>query len=212
LGKRLEHFRKVLRTNEILTLFDRNVFESIVNKVIIGADSDPENPNPYKLTFVYKTGIHNSVQGKKRGRFPRKSLRNERSELCPYSEHNTCGVRGKDISGGMNIPYVELDKTSKSSIMVGGAVMAKLGDSKKPAIVRVATAERAHEIYELCESNGWKVIIGIEPDKVEDISDVLRLLGMRVENTKTIYNSQKIGRNDPCPCGSGQKYKKCCGA
>lgn len=23
-------------------------------------------------------------------------------------------------------------------------------------------------------------------------------------------NSQKIGRNDPCPCGSGKKYKKCC--
>jgi SEC-C motif-containing protein len=24
--------------------------------------------------------------------------------------------------------------------------------------------------------------------------------------------SQKIGRNEPCPCGSGKKYKKCCGA
>ena len=23
--------------------------------------------------------------------------------------------------------------------------------------------------------------------------------------------SQKIGRNDPCPCGSGKKYKQCCG-
>ena len=23
--------------------------------------------------------------------------------------------------------------------------------------------------------------------------------------------SEKVGRNDPCPCGSGQKYKKCCG-
>lgn len=23
--------------------------------------------------------------------------------------------------------------------------------------------------------------------------------------------AEKIGRNDPCPCGSGQKYKKCCG-
>ena len=23
--------------------------------------------------------------------------------------------------------------------------------------------------------------------------------------------SEKIGRNDPCPCGSGKKYKKCCG-
>lgn len=25
-------------------------------------------------------------------------------------------------------------------------------------------------------------------------------------------NSAKVGRNDPCPCGSGKKYKKCCGA
>jgi uncharacterized protein YecA (UPF0149 family) len=29
---------------------------------------------------------------------------------------------------------------------------------------------------------------------------------------KTIINeNKKIGRNDPCPCGSGKKYKKCCG-
>ena len=25
-------------------------------------------------------------------------------------------------------------------------------------------------------------------------------------------HSEKIGPNDPCPCGSGKKYKKCCGA
>ena len=24
--------------------------------------------------------------------------------------------------------------------------------------------------------------------------------------------AEKVGRNDPCPCGSGKKYKKCCGA
>jgi preprotein translocase subunit SecA len=24
--------------------------------------------------------------------------------------------------------------------------------------------------------------------------------------------SAKVGRNDPCPCGSGKKYKNCCGA
>jgi preprotein translocase subunit SecA len=28
----------------------------------------------------------------------------------------------------------------------------------------------------------------------------------------TVRNPAKIGRNDPCPCGSGKKYKKCCGA
>ena len=29
---------------------------------------------------------------------------------------------------------------------------------------------------------------------------------------KTVVNDEpKIGRNDPCPCGSGKKYKNCCG-
>ena len=26
-----------------------------------------------------------------------------------------------------------------------------------------------------------------------------------------VINEEKIGRNDPCPCGRGKKYKKCCG-
>jgi len=29
---------------------------------------------------------------------------------------------------------------------------------------------------------------------------------------KQVINSDKVGRNDPCPCGSGKKYKKCHGA
>lgn len=28
---------------------------------------------------------------------------------------------------------------------------------------------------------------------------------------ETRRNQNKIGRNEPCPCGSGKKYKKCCG-
>lgn len=31
-------------------------------------------------------------------------------------------------------------------------------------------------------------------------------------SSKTVRNEVKIGRNDPCPCGSGKKYKKCHGA
>lgn len=30
-------------------------------------------------------------------------------------------------------------------------------------------------------------------------------------NKKTVKNDTKVGRNDPCPCGSGKKYKSCCG-
>ncbi len=31
------------------------------------------------------------------------------------------------------------------------------------------------------------------------------------QQAETVHRSQpKVGRNDPCPCGSGKKYKKCC--
>ncbi|PHV71951.1 SEC-C domain-containing protein [Sporanaerobium hydrogeniformans] len=29
--------------------------------------------------------------------------------------------------------------------------------------------------------------------------------------TKTVVKEKKVGRNEPCPCGSGKKYKQCCG-
>ena len=92
--------------------------------------------------------------------------------------------------------------------------MAKLGTSKRPAVARVRTMERAGEIIALCDRHGWKVIVGIEPDKPEDISDVERLLNsnkaVKGKPRATLTDKPKVGRNDPCPCGSGLKYKQCC--
>ena len=31
------------------------------------------------------------------------------------------------------------------------------------------------------------------------------------ENRTVVNEGPKVGRNDPCPCGSGKKYKNCCG-
>ncbi len=84
--------------------------------------------------------------------------------------------------------------------------MAKLGTENKPAIVRVQNEYRAQEVASIFDKNGWKFILGIEPDKPEDISDLEKLL-----NPPKPVQSLKIGRNDTCPCGSGKKYKKCCG-
>jgi preprotein translocase subunit SecA len=55
-------------------------------------------------------------------------------------------------------------------------------------------------------------------EEVEEIrqkqkQDYIMSRGEDVPETKTIkHEGDKIGRNDPCPCGSGKKYKKCCGA
>lgn len=51
-----------------------------------------------------------------------------------------------------------------------------------------------HEIAEFKKINGeWKYING------------------NIITTTVKREGAKIGRNDPCPCGSGKKYKKCCG-
>ena len=42
--------------------------------------------------------------------------------------------------------------------------------------------------------------------------DKRKELYKKQKNSDTIHNeNRKVGRNDPCPCGSGKKYKQCCG-
>jgi len=42
-------------------------------------------------------------------------------------------------------------------------------------------------------------------------SEVVREAAAAVEKSQPIRVGPKVGRNDPCPCGSGRKYKHCCG-
>jgi uncharacterized protein YecA (UPF0149 family) len=42
------------------------------------------------------------------------------------------------------------------------------------------------------------------------MTDVEKLMD-KAYGGETRYKLYDVGRNDPCPCGSGKKYKKCCG-
>ena len=44
------------------------------------------------------------------------------------------------------------------------------------------------------------------------LSELSNVAGMLRETPTMPVTRQKVGRNEPCPCGSGKKYKKCCGA
>ena len=48
-------------------------------------------------------------------------------------------------------------------------------------------------------------VIGSDSDFIENLRRNAR---QRVEERKRAF--KKTGRNDPCPCGSGKKFKKCC--
>ncbi len=84
--------------------------------------------------------------------------------------------------------------------------MARIGSKKNPAVLRVRTFERAEEVAAHCAAYGIEYILGVEPDKTEDISDLERAL----HPPEPLRARPKAGRNEPCPCGSGKKAKKCC--
>lgn len=45
----------------------------------------------------------------------------------------------------------------------------------------------------------------------ERASDIVSQAAEAIEKAKPVKTGPKVGRNDPCPCGSGKKYKQCCG-
>ncbi|MPM70151.1 hypothetical protein SDC9_117104 [bioreactor metagenome] len=60
-------------------------------------------------------------------------------------------------------------------------------------------AVEAHWLYNL---QGWAEILP-EAKRKE--------LQKSYKTSKTVVKEDRVGRNDACPCGSGKKYKKCCG-
>ncbi len=71
------------------------------------------------------------------------------------------------------------------------------------------TEENSDKLDELSEEEYIASIESIQPA-------ALRLYNYWVNNPqqqeakKPIVNGTKVGRNDPCPCGSGKKFKSCC--
>ena len=88
-----------------------------------------------------------------------------------------------------------------------GKKALKLGTEKNPVTVTVKTKKRAKEIQSQCDKHGWQCDITVDSKQAEDITDLEVLLN----TPQTVVAEKKPGRNDPCPCGSGKKYKKCCG-
>lgn len=59
----------------------------------------------------------------------------------------------------------------------------------------------------------FKIDFEIERKEVVDTDnlEISRESNKEVKKSTTIVKGETIGRNEPCPCGSGKKYKKCCG-
>ncbi|SQD76665.1 PBPRA1643 family SWIM/SEC-C metal-binding motif protein [Moritella yayanosii] len=82
----------------------------------------------------------------------------------------------------------------------------KLGTEELPLNLIVQTVERQTEIEAILADTKLVVNIEVNADTEENIRDLDGILN----KPKTTVVEKTPKRNDPCSCGSGKKYKKCC--
>lgn len=85
-------------------------------------------------------------------------------------------------------PIEEMDKDTVVSL-----------EFDKEKLYKNMVDAKADWLYEL---KAWEDIFSEEKRKE---------LYLEQKKSGTIRKPKKVGRNDPCPCGSGKKYKQCCG-
>ena len=83
----------------------------------------------------------------------------------------------------------------------------KLGTETNPLTLIVNSEERQQEVQQQVNDNQLFANITINADIAEDIAELDGILN----KPKTTVFEKTPSRNDPCSCGSGKKYKKCCG-
>ena len=72
--------------------------------------------------------------------------------------------------------------------------------------------ELNHLIREDTVRRVYQTKVQVTPERVQTARPTeARLAGDGPRQPRRVKPSQKVGRNDPCPCGSGKKYKNCCG-
>ena len=89
----------------------------------------------------------------------------------------------------------------------------KIGIETKLSLRRKKMEKSISEIDEIKDSiNELKELMTkhIEKDKLLD-EEKRKELYKAQKRSMIVVKGKKIGRNEPCPCGSGKKYKFCCG-
>jgi hypothetical protein len=103
------------------------------------------------------------------------------------------GVISQEINGSFK-EFTRMVRERRSSLF--NDLSSDLFDFYSPEVIRRRQKERAERQ---------------EEDLYQPDAKPLVPLGYSMAESGGLQRTEKVGRNDPCPCGSGKKYKKCCG-
>lgn len=89
----------------------------------------------------------------------------------------------------------------------GSSRVTKAGSAGRPILLTVPTDERKTEVEAIVAENELFAEVTVDAEVAENIAELDSILN----TPKTVAIEKTPKRNDPCSCGSGKKFKKCCG-
>ena len=113
----------------------------------------------------------------------------------------------------------QLLATGWAAGFMDGAALRK--DAWLPLLQTEQGAELLAPIIAFLDDEDGKPLAEVEPDELAEVrAAAAELIGASVQIIHRFWqahrrlprSARKTGRNEPCPCGSGRKYKRCCGA
>ncbi len=127
------------------------------------------------------------------------------------------GERGEELERFLTEDRERLERAARPCLTAAGA-WVELGDWEKALVwaqsaSRVATEPWEREEAWANESALLRKLGRSDERRVlqRHRREVERATPADIEPPEPIVAERKVGRNEPCPCGSGRKYKKCCG-
>ncbi len=95
-----------------------------------------------------------------------------------------------------------------------GIGLQSLGQRDPVVEYKFAGYDMFNDMNRAIEEDTVKMLLRVKVEQKVEREEVNKVTGTNKDDTATrgpVKKAKKIGRNDPCPCGSGKKYKNCCG-
>ena len=90
---RVSAFRKLFESNKPLAVFAPDVFETVIEEVVLGGEEADGTKNPFMLTFIFKTGLSTHINCTDKAKFKNEKLD---EKVCTYQADDTCGEYSSD--------------------------------------------------------------------------------------------------------------------
>jgi hypothetical protein len=125
-------------------------------------------------------------------------------------------VRGIDAGGDDPMEFGEEGQRLLRGIAEGGAFLRSLqellGRAPAPTVDQVrSTVQSVTEMTSTLESLIERLLSVGDDIRKHALAEMQRREGKRTDDGLPPARVVRVGRNDPCPCGSGKKWKRCCG-